>query len=81
MKNLIVAIDGPAGSGKSTIAKLISGFYKINSGEILIGGKNISSYSRNALMRSIAFVFQTSKLFKTSIFENVKMGNKNASDE
>ena len=79
--NKTYALVGSSGGGKSTIAKLISGFYKINSGEILIGGKNISSYSRNALMRSIAFVFQTSKLFKTSIFENVKMGNKNASDE
>lgn len=79
--NKTYALVGSSGGGKSTIAKLISGFYKINSGEILIGGKNISSYSKNALMRSIAFVFQTSKLFKTSIFENVKMGNKNASDE
>lgn len=79
--NKTYALVGSSGGGKSTIAKLISGFYKINAGEILIGGKNISSYSKNALMRSIAFVFQTSKLFKTSIFENVKMGNKNASDE
>ena len=68
--NKTYALVGSSGGGKRTIAKLI-----------LIGGKNISSYSRNALMRSIAFVFQTSKLFKTSIFENVKMGNKNASDE
>ena len=79
--NKTYALVGSSGGGKSTIAKLISGFYKINAGEILIGGKNISSYSKNALMRSIAFVFQTSKLFKTSIFENVKMGNKHASDE
>ena len=79
--NKTYALVGSSGGGKSTIAKLISGFYKINAGEILIGGKNISSYSKNALMRSIAFVFQTSKLFNTSIFENVKMGNKHASDE
>jgi len=79
--NKTYALVGSSGGGKSTIAKLISGFYKINSGNVLIGGKNISSYSKNALMRSIAFVFQTSKLFKTSIFENVKMGNAQASDE
>ena len=79
--NKTYALVGSSGGGKSTIAKLISGFYKINSGEILIGGKNISSYSKHALMHHIAFVFQTSKLFKTSIFENVKMGNKDASDE
>ena len=79
--NKTYALVGSSGGGKSTIAKLISGFYKINSGNVLIGGKDISSYSKNALMRSIAFVFQTSKLFKTSIFENVKMGNTQASDE
>ena len=79
--NKTYALVGSSGGGKSTIAKLISGFYKINSGNVLIGGKDISSYSKNALMRSIAFVFQTSKLFKTSIFENVKMGNAQASDE
>ena len=79
--NKTYALVGSSGGGKSTIAKLISGFYKINEGEILIGGKNIASYSKNALMKNIAFVFQTSKLFKTSIFENVKMGNKNASNE
>lgn len=74
------ALVGSSGGGKSTIAKLISGFYKINEGEILIGGKNISSYSQTALMKNIAFVFQNAKLFKTSIFENVKMGDENASD-
>ncbi|UTC67322.1 MULTISPECIES: ABC transporter ATP-binding protein [unclassified Treponema] len=79
--NKTYALVGSSGGGKSTIAKLISGFYKINEGEILIGGKNIASYSKNALMKNIAFVFQASKLFKMSIFENVKMGNKNASDE
>jgi len=75
------ALVGSSGGGKSTIAKLISGFYKINGGEILIGGKNISSYSQDALMQNVAFVFQNSKLFKTSIFENVKLGNPKASDE
>jgi ABC transporter, ATP-binding/permease protein len=80
-QNKTYALVGSSGGGKSTIAKLISGFYKINNGEILIGGKNITSYSKNALMKNIAFVFQTSKLFKTSIFENVKMGNQKASYE
>ena len=75
------ALVGSSGGGKSTIAKLISGFYKIKGGEILIGDKNISSYSREALMKNVAFVFQNAKLFKTSIFENVKMGNPNASDD
>ncbi len=49
---------GSSGGGKSTIAKLISGFYNIDEGAILIGGKNISTYSREALMNNISFVFQ-----------------------
>ena len=74
------ALVGSSGGGKSTIAKLISGFYKVKEGEILIGGKNIVMYSKEALMKNIAFVFQNAKLFKTSIFENVKMGNPEATD-
>lgn len=75
------ALIGPSGGGKSTIAKLISGFYKLQGGQIKIGGKAIQDYSREALMKQIAFVFQDSKLFKSSIWENVKMGNPMASEE
>lgn len=75
------ALVGASGSGKSTIAKLISGFYKINSGQLKIGGKEISAYSEKALEKHIAFVFQNAKLFKTSIFENVRMGDSQASAE
>lgn len=73
------ALVGSSGSGKSTIAKIISGFYPVNNGKLKIGDKDISSYSEKALMDNIAFVFQNSKLFKTSIYENVKMGRKDAS--
>ncbi len=79
--NKSYALVGASGSGKSTIAKLISGFYKIHSGAIKIGGKSISDYSEDAITRSIAFVFQDSKLFKTSIFENVQIANPNARKE
>ncbi len=75
------ALVGSSGGGKSTIAKLISGFYKINEGELRIGGKSIDSYSEHALMKNIAFVFQHSKLFKMSIYDNVKLGNPSATDE
>lgn len=75
------ALVGSSGSGKSTIAKLISGFYKLDEGQILIGGYPLESYSENAIIQNIAFVFQDSKLFKTSIFENVKRGNPEASDQ
>lgn len=72
------ALVGPSGSGKSTIAKLISGFYPVDQGQILIGGKAITVFSEKALQENIAFVFQNSKLFKTSIYENVKIGNPKA---
>lgn len=76
--NKSYALVGASGSGKSTIAKLLSGFYKINSGEIMIGGRNITAYSEDAIARNIAFVFQDSKLFKKSIFENVQIANPKA---
>ncbi len=75
------ALVGSSGGGKSTIAKLISGFYKIEEGKILIGGKDISQYSQEALMQHVAFVFQNAKLFKKTIFENVKIGRENATYE
>lgn len=79
--NKSYALVGASGSGKSTIAKLISGFYKLDGGEIRIGGENIESYSEAAIMKHIAFVFQDAKLFKLSIYENVKTGNPDATDE
>ncbi len=75
------ALVGNSGSGKTTIAKLISGFYKLNSGDILIGNHSISEYSDEALAMNIANVFQDAKLFKKSIYENVQIGNPNASKE
>lgn len=75
------ALVGGSGSGKSTIAKLISGFYPINSGRILIGDHSINEYSEKALTENIANVFQNSKLFKDSIYENVRIGNENATKE
>lgn len=75
------ALVGPSGSGKSTIAKLISGFYSLNSGSIKIGGYDIREYSEETLLQNISFVFQNSKLFKASIYENVKMGDQNATRE
>lgn len=80
-ENKSYALVGPSGSGKTTIAKLISGFYNVNSGEIKIGGENITSYSKEALIGKIAFVFQDSKLFKTTIYENVALAKKDASRE
>lgn len=73
------ALVGESGGGKSTIAKLISGFYPVSSGSLKIGGIDITKYTSHAVEKNIAFVFQNSKLFKTSIYENVKIGNPDAS--
>ena len=75
------ALVGSSGSGKSTVAKLISGFYNVNKGSIKIGGIPISEYSDEALIKAISFVFQDSKLFKKSIYENVALANKDATKD
>lgn len=75
------ALVGASGSGKSTIAKLISGFYNIDNGAVKIGGEPLTSYTKEALIKNIAFVFQDSKLFKTTIFNNVAMARKGATKD
>ena len=75
------ALVGHSGSGKSTIAKLLSGFYKVDKGQIRIGDLPIESYSKNALCKAISFVFQDSKLFHKSIYENVLLGKPDATPE
>ena len=75
------ALVGPSGSGKSTVAKLISGFYNVDEGSIKIGGKSISEYSDEALIKAVSFVFQDSKLFKKSIYENVALANRSATKD
>lgn len=75
------ALVGSSGSGKSTIAKLISGFYKVDNGAIKIGDKPLENYTQKALIETIAFVFQDAKLFNKSIYENVKLAKKDATKE
>lgn len=75
------ALVGSSGSGKSTIAKLISGFYNVDGGEIRIGGVPLNTYSNEAIINNISFVFQNAKLFKTSIYENVALAKRDAKRE
>lgn len=77
----VYALVGSSGSGKSTIAKLISGFYNVDKGNIKIGGIPLSEYSKEAIIKNISFVFQEAKLFKTSIYENVALAKKDATYE
>ena len=76
-----IAFVGPSGGGKSTLAKLIARFAEVNSGFIQIGRVNVKNIKASDLMNTVSFVFQDSKLLKMSIFDNVRMGNKNAMRE
>nr|WP_319487741.1 ABC transporter ATP-binding protein [uncultured Caproiciproducens sp.] len=76
-----VAFVGPSGGGKTTLASLIARFWDVDSGEILVGGVNVRNISKAELMNTVSFVFQDSKLLKTSIFENVHMAKPNATRE
>ena len=75
------ALVGHSGSGKSTIAKLLSGFYRLDAGTIKIGGHPLEEYTKEAIIRNISFVFQDSKLFKKSIFDNVAIADESANRE
>ncbi|MFB7141260.1 ABC transporter ATP-binding protein [Gottfriedia sp. NPDC056225] len=76
-----VALIGPTGAGKTTVVNLLSRFYQINSGDILIDGVSIDQYSRKNLRQQMAFVLQDSFLFKGTIRENIRYGRLDATDE
>jgi len=76
-----VGIFGPTGSSKTTVISLLNRFYDIKEGEILIDNKNIKDYSLYSLHQAIGMYFQNPILVKDSIKNNIKWGNKNASDE
>ena len=77
----ITAIVGPSGGGKSTIANLISRFWDVTDGKLTIGGVDLRDMAQNDLMRQVSFVFQDIFLFKQSILDNIRMGNRNATEE
>lgn len=76
-----VAFVGPSGGGKTTLASLVARFFDTTEGRILIGNKDVKEISSKQLMDMVSFVFQDSKLLKTSILENVRMGKKDATRE
>lgn len=80
-KNTITAIVGLSGSGKTTFCNLIARFWDVNTGEILIGGKNIKEYTLPHLMSHIAMVFQSVYLFEDTIENNIKFGVPSATRE
>ena len=76
-----VALVGPSGGGKTTAASLIPRFWDVSSGAVLVGGVDVRDMDPHALMDQIAFVFQNSRLFKTSILENVRAARPEATQE
>ena len=76
-----VALVGPSGGGKSTLAGLMARFFDVKSGSIKIGGADIREIPKEELMNAVSFVFQDSKLIKATIAENVKLGKPDATDE
>ena len=76
-----VALVGASGGGKTTIARLVPRFWEATEGKVLIGGINVREIAPEELMKHISFVFQNTKLFKTSLLENIKYGNPNATME
>ena len=80
-KGQTVALVGQSGSGKSTIANLLTRFYDVNEGEILIDGHNLKALTKQSLRDQIGLVTQDSILFNNSIKNNLKIGSNGASDE
>lgn len=74
-----VALVGPSGGGKTTAAGLISRFWDVIGGEIKVGGVNVKNIRKSELMETVSYVFQDSRLLKTSILENVRLAKPNAS--
>lgn len=76
-----VAFVGPSGGGKTTLASIVARFWDVRGGCVKIGGVNVKDIAKEELMDTVSFVFQDSKLLKTSILENVRMAKPNASRE
>lgn len=76
-----VALVGPSGGGKTTLANLIARFFDPKSGSVLIGGENAKNIPKSELMNTVSFVFQNSRLIKASVLDNVRLGRPGADEE
>lgn len=76
-----VAFVGPSGGGKTTLESLIARFFDVTEGAVKIGGVDVRDIPSKELLEQVSFVFQDSKLLKMSIYDNVRMGKKDASRE
>lgn len=76
-----IALVGPTGAGKTTIVNLLTGFYEIKKGEILIDGINIRNYQKDSLRKIFGMVLQDTYLFSGTVKENIRYGKLDATDE
>jgi ATP-binding cassette, subfamily B, bacterial IrtA/YbtP len=75
------ALVGASGSGKTTIARLIPRFWDADTGRITVGGTDVKDIAPKELMQHVSFVFQNTRLFKTTLLENIRYGNPHATDK
>lgn len=77
----ITALVGPSGCGKSTVSRLIARFWDVNKGRVKVGGVDVKDLDPEHLMSYMSFVFQDVVLFNDTVYNNIKIGNMNASEE
>ncbi|MFR8230199.1 MAG: ABC transporter ATP-binding protein [Anaeromassilibacillus sp.] len=80
-RNQMIALVGPSGGGKSTIANLLTRFWDVQSGQVMIRGKDVRNVKLNDLMNHISMVFQRVYLFQDTIYNNISMGRPDATRE
>ncbi len=76
-----IALVGPSGGGKTTLASLIARFWDTTEGQILIGGEDVRDIPKKELSEAVSFVFQDAKLLKMSVLDNVRLSKPNATKE
>lgn len=77
----VTALVGPSGGGKTTVSRLAARFWDVSQGKITVGGMDISKIDPEALLSLFSIVFQDVTLFDNTILENIRIGNKDATDE
>ena len=77
----VTALVGPSGGGKTTVSRLAARFWDINRGKITVGGMDVSQIDPETLLSLYSIVFQDVTLFDNTILENIRIGNKDATDE